>query len=205
MSQNFKLSYNMGFNYVDLFPKSTIEAIKFNQDTSYQSSIFVTIPPSNDLIQTIPIPISTKYLDVPVYMKLLDNKNTDQYDYSTISQFQIIDGNLKIVRLFTKPIDFINVLLVFGFNSGNALKYSEVIVTVPTTSDLLQNIPIQLTDTQKNAPFSIKLKSVGQQAVQDFATITQIKIEENNLIIARLFEKPKNSIDVVLKFKEGGI
>lgn len=204
MSQNFKLSYNMGFNYVDLFPKTSIEAIKFNQDISYQTSIFVTVPATTDLIQTIPIPITQKYLNVPVFMELLDGKKNDQYNYATISQFRIIENNLEITRLFLKPTDSINIVLIFTFNSSNALKYSELNVTIPQFVGTLQTVPINITNSQNFSPFSIKLNSIGNQAKQDYATITQAKIENNNLIITRLFEMPKGPIEVVLRFEEEG-
>lgn len=205
MSLNFKLAYNEGFNYTDLFPRTTVEAIKFNTTTSKHAVINVTIPASNDLTQTIPISTMSEYLNVPTYMVLLKEKDTDEYDYSTISQFNVTAGNLEITRLYAKPVDSIQVVLVFMINSKNILSYSEVNVSVPQYSGVTQVIPVTLTTSQALAPFSVELASVTEQSKQDYATISQIQVNKDSVVITRLGNYPIGAIDITLRFKEGGI
>lgn len=204
MAFNFRLSYNQGFSYVDLFPRTDIEAITFNTSTSRHASINVTIPTSSDLVQTIAIDTPANYLNVPVYMELLYKQESDIYNYSTISQFQIIDGALEITRLYNKPTGEIQVVLIFNINDNNLLKYSTLPVVIPPSDETIQSITITPTRLQMMSPFYMELISTGTQAELDYAKILQVQVTENALVVTRLGGSQLESLNVNLLFKEGG-
>ena len=118
MSFKFRLAYNEGFDYTDLFPKTNVKAIEGNEDI---------------------------------------------------------------------------------------LKYSEINLTIPVTTELEQTIPLTLTSNQQNSPFFIELQNVNEDTLTDYYTINQAQIVDNNLILIRLDNLPKNSIDVKIRFKEIGV
>lgn len=107
------------------------------------------------------------------------------------------DG-LDIVDLFPKS----NVMSII--DNTNAMKYStiDVVIPAPTTEVMTQTIAITTTTAQVNAPVYMFLNSTGEQAEIDYSTITQFSIENNQLIITRLYNWPEESIDVTLLFKE---
>lgn len=204
MAINFRLSYNEGFSYTDLFPRTDIEGVSFNISTSRHTTVNLTIPPTNDLIQSIPIDIPLEYVNVPVYMELLYKSESDIYDYSTISQFQILDGTLNITRLYTKPTGSIQVVLVFNINDKNLLKYTTLSATIPASNEVIQVIPISPTRLQMMSPFYMELLTDGNEAYIDYAKIAQVQLTENSLIITRFGGAQTQDLDVILRFKEGG-
>lgn len=204
MAINFRLSYNQGFSYIDLFPRTDIEGISFNTSTSRHATVNLTIPPTNDLIQSIPIDIPLEYVNVPVYMELLYKSESDIYDYSTISQFQILDGTLNITRLYTKPTGSIQVVLVFNINDKNLLKYTTLSATIPASNEVVQVIPISPTRLQMMSSFYMELLTDGNEAYIDYAKIAQVQLTENSLIITRFGGAQTQDLDVMLRFKEGG-
>ena len=205
MAINFRLSYNQGFSYTVLFPRTDVKGISFNTSTSRHATISLTIPPTNDLIQSIPIDIPLEYVNVPVYMELLYKSESDIYDYSTISQFQILDGTLNIIRLYTKPTGSIQIVLVFNINDKNLLKYTTLSATIPASDEVIQIIPVSPTRLQMMSPFYMELLSTGNEAYIDYAKIAQVQLTENSLIITRFGGAQMQELDVMLRFKEGGI
>ena len=207
MAINFRLSYNQGFSYTDLFPRTDVKGISFNTSTSRSrhATINLTIPPTNDLIQSIPVDIPLAYVNVPVYMELLYKSESDIYDYSTISQFQILDGTLNITRLYTKPTGSIQVVLVFNINDKNLLKYTTLSATIPASDEVIQVIPVSPTRLQMMSPFYMELLSTGNEAYIDYAKIAQVQLTENSLIITRFGGAQTQELNVMLRFKEGGI
>ena len=205
MAINFRLSYNQGFSYTVLFPRTDVKGISFNTSTSRHATISLTIPPTNDLIQSIPIDIPLEYVNVPVYMELLYKSESDIYDYSTISQFQILDGTLNIIRLYTKPTGSIQIVLVFNINDKNLLKYTTLSATIPASDEVIQIIPVSPTRLQMMSPFYMELLSTGNEAYIDYAKIAQVQLTENSLIITRFGGAQTQELDVMLRFKEGGI
>lgn len=207
MAINFRLSYNQGFSYTDLFPRTDVKGISFNTSTSrsQHATINLTIPPTNDLIQSIPVDIPLAYVNVPVYMELLYKSESDIYDYSTISQFQILDGTLNITRLYTKPTGSIQVVLVFNINGKNLLKYTTLSATIPASDEVIQVIPVSPTRLQMMSPFYMELLSTGNEAYIDYAKIAQVQLTENSLIITRFGGAQTQELNVMLRFKEGGI
>lgn len=205
MSLNFKLAYNSGFDYVDLFPRTSVDAIEFDKKATKQYSIQVNIPKSNDLLQTISIKTPLELSDKIVYMTLLYRKETDIYNYSTISQFSIENGTLKITRLYGGSLSDIQVLLTFVVNADTALKYSMVEITIPSTKEELQEIPYPFTLSQQFAPFYVELITKGVQAERDYASISQIEVTTDGIKIWRLNNVPSGSIKVLIRFEESEI
>lgn len=120
MAVNFRLAYNQGINYVDLFPRSNMEAI---------------------------------------------------------------------------------------IDSGNILKYTTINISIPapTGNPTIQNVSISTTMQQVNAPFVMQLISTGEQAENDYSTIDQVEVQENSLIITRLYNWPVGDIEVELVFQQEGV
>ena len=111
------------------------------------------------------------------------------------------NSGTEIVDLFPGS----DIKLVRG--NENIMKYSTIEVTVPSNSaqQTTQNISITTNEKQVSAPVFMLLKSTGAQAEFDFATISQYKIEDNLLIIDRLYNFPQYDIDIVLLFEEAGV
>ena len=92
-------------------------------------------------------------------------------------------------------------------DSNAILSYSSVTVTIPasTAQTLTQTISTNFTAAQVVAPFSVILNSNTTQSKNDFATITQIEVSTNQLIITRLYNFPQNDIEITLLFEEEGV
>lgn len=87
---------------------------------------------------------------------------------------------------------------------SNFLRYStiaSVSIPVPDGSPTTQTIAIQTTAAQVAANVRMELET-GEQ--DDYNTIVQFEIQENQLILTRLYEWPTNAITVNLIFEERG-
>lgn len=115
MAVNFRLSYNSGLEFVDLFPGSSMSAVQGTDNIMSYSTIDVTIPApaTQDVTQTIAITTTDAQANAPVYMILNSTGNQSEEDYATINQFQIQTNSLVITRLYSWPKDSINVTLIF--------------------------------------------------------------------------------------------
>lgn len=205
MAVNFRLAYNQGFEYVDLFPSTSVASIKEGSIVSRQSVINITIPSINNYIQTIPLSLTQEQKDSMVYMQLIDLGENDQYNYDSISQYQITEDGLVINRLYYYPTDSIQVALIFVENGSNVLNYSELNVTVPASSDFLQSVPIIATDSQVLSPVYMELIGTTVEELQDYYTIKQFEVTKDALNIWRFGSFPTNEIQVKLTFKQGGV
>lgn len=205
MAVNFRLAYNQGFEYVDLFPSTSVEAIKEGSVVARQSVVNITIPSINNYTQTIPLSLTQEQLNSMVYMQLIDLSEDDQYNYDSISQYQITNDGLVINRLYYYPTDSIQVALIFVENGSNVLNYSELTVTIPVSSDFLQSIPITVSDSQVLSPVYMELIGSTSQELQDYYTIRQFEVTNNALNIWRFDLFPTNEIQIKLTFKQGGV
>lgn len=115
MAVNFRLAYNQGIDYVDLFPRSNVQAIIGADDILQYSTINVTIPAPSDNpnTQTIAITTTEAQVNAPVNMFLVSTGAQAQNDYGTIDQFEVQENSLVITRLYNWPSDSIEVMLVF--------------------------------------------------------------------------------------------
>lgn len=113
------------------------------------------------------------------------------------------NDSTKIVDLFPR----IGIAAVE--NNSDLLHYSVIDnITIPVPSigeELTQTITITTTTKQISAPVAMFLVSTGTQAEADYATISQYSVEQNQLIITRLYNLPTNTITVQLVFLEAGV
>lgn len=78
----------------------------------------------------------------------------------------------------------------------------QVDVPAPSSQTTTQNISITTTPQMLTSPFRVYLLSTGEQAQSDYGTINQVEIQENSLIITRLYSMPEDSITIELVFLE---
>lgn len=115
MAVNFRLEYNSGTNIVDLFPQTSLDAINISQNILSYSTIAVSIPAptSANLTQTVPITTTDIQINSPVYMILVSSGTQAQSDYATITQYQVLENQLILTRLYNQPTGNIDVVLIF--------------------------------------------------------------------------------------------
>lgn len=80
----------------------------------------------------------------------------------------------------------------------------DVNIPAPTISTLTQTVALSTTPAMVAAPFRVYLSSTGTQAESDYATINQVEVQDNQLVITRLGGMPVGAIDVTLVFFEAG-
>lgn len=80
----------------------------------------------------------------------------------------------------------------------------DVNIPAPTSPALTQTIALSTTPAMVAAPFRVYLSSTGTQAESDYATINQVEVQDNQLVITRLGDMPVGAIDVTLVFFEVG-
>lgn len=78
----------------------------------------------------------------------------------------------------------------------------DVNIPAPTSPALMQTVALSTTPTMVAAPFRVYLSSTGTQAESDYATINQVEVQDNQLVITRLGDMPVGAIDVTLVFYE---
>lgn len=80
----------------------------------------------------------------------------------------------------------------------------DVNIPAPTSPALTQTVALSTTPAMVAAPFRVYLSSTGTQAESDYATINQVEVQDNQLVITRLGDMPVGAIDVMLVFFEVG-
>lgn len=75
-------------------------------------------------------------------------------------------------------------------------------IPAPTSPALTQTVALSTTPAMVAAPFRVYLSSTGTQAESDYATINQVEVQDNQLVITRLGDMPVGAIDVTLVFFE---
>lgn len=202
MSVDMKISYNSGAGYKALFPKTNVKSIKYN-GVIKQGVIFVTIPPTQETEQIVPVDTDTMYLSAPVYMQLLPD--SDIYDYQTITQFEVVENGVKIIRLYKKPVKEVKVALYFAFNDVQVIKRTKIDITIPAYAKVgTQLIPYSFTEAQKLAPFYVELKTNTEEAKNEYFKISQFEVFGDYLKVTRLNEGQSGVIEVALVFEESG-
>ena len=78
----------------------------------------------------------------------------------------------------------------------------DVNIPAPTSPALTQTVALSTTPAMVAAPFRVYLSSTGIQAESDYATINQVEVQDNQLVITRLGDMPVGAIDVTLVFFE---
>lgn len=86
-------------------------------------------------------------------------------------------------------------------NAGDDLYQIAVLpVTIPAVQTETQDITIVADALLANSIVRMYLVNNGEQAQQDYNTITQFNVSINQLTITRLYDYPSGSIDVKLVF-----
>lgn len=121
MPTNFRLAYNSdGLNYVDLFPKTSTDAI-IGADNIYeitQLQVDIPAPSTSTLTQSVAISTTPQMVSSPFRMYLVSTGEQAESDYSTITQAQVQENELIVTRLYNMPVDTITVGLVFFEQRG---------------------------------------------------------------------------------------
>lgn len=114
MAVNFRLAYNSGTEFVDLFPRTNMDGVIGDNMMSY-STISVTIPAPSPAAttQTVAITTTDSQEASPVSMMLTSTGSQAQADYATITQFEVLENQLVLTRLYSQPTGSINVVLIF--------------------------------------------------------------------------------------------
>lgn len=112
---DFRLAYNAGLNYIDLFPQTSMTAILDGDSLLSYSTLNVTIPAptGNPQIQTISITTTAEQNKAPFYVFLVSTGTQAQADYNTIDQIQVTSNQLSVVRLNNWPVGEIEIILFF--------------------------------------------------------------------------------------------
>lgn len=119
MSINVRLAYNQGSEYIDLFPRTSIDNIVDIENTIKFSSLIVNIPVIEDNItQIIPLNLTPQQNTALVDMVLISNDKQSKDSFNTITQFQIDNNQLIITRLYGFPTKDIEVQLYFKERKG---------------------------------------------------------------------------------------
>ena len=122
MPTNFRLAYNSdGLNYVDLFPKTSMDAI-IGADNTYEVTelqVTIPVPDTSILNQTITISTTPKMVSSLFRMYLVSTGNQAQNDYNTTTQAQVETNQVIITRAYDMPINSIIVMLVFFEKRGS--------------------------------------------------------------------------------------
>lgn len=115
MATNFRLAYTNGIEYIDLFPKTSVEAI-VNAQNIYdivQVDVNIPAPASATLTQTIALSTTPAMVAAPFRVCLSSTGTQAESDYATINQVEVQDNQLVITRLGDMPVGTIDVTLVF--------------------------------------------------------------------------------------------
>ena len=113
MATNFRLAYKFGNDYADLFLRTSIGSVIDSENSLEFVQIPITIPATSDVIQTIPFAGHGDLSNFWVEIRLKSSGGTSVPDYSTITQFEVKANQLVVTRLNEKPVNPIDVELLF--------------------------------------------------------------------------------------------
>lgn len=102
---------------------------------------------------------------------------------------------------YRSPTEFVDLFPKTQFQAiddvGNLFNTVILPVTIPASSDIIQTITITASAELANSVNRMYLSSGSQE---DYGTITQYQVNENQLIITRLYGGSENDIEVNLVF-----
>lgn len=114
MAVNFRLSYNTGINYVDLFPSVVMQNITDGENLLKYSTLNVTIPSDNLYVtNNIPLTLTQAQQNAPFFIFLISTGGTAQEDYNCITSAKIESNNLVLSYFYELPTNDIEILLIF--------------------------------------------------------------------------------------------
>lgn len=106
----FRLSAKQNNTYLDLFPRTTVNAIANDEHIRGTQVLEVDIPTTTETIQTIAIQTNSHIVDAPFEVHYISG---DKNSYNTISQIEVSENTLTIYRIHNKPEASVKIALVF--------------------------------------------------------------------------------------------
>lgn len=106
----FRLSQKDNSEYLDLFPKTSADAIANGESILGIQVLEVDVPTTADVTQTIAIQTNKQIVDAPFEVHRISG---DRKDYNTISQAMVSENTLTLTRLHNMPNGAIKIALVF--------------------------------------------------------------------------------------------
>lgn len=106
----FRLSAKQNNTYLDLFPRTTVNAIANGEHIRGTQVLEVDIPTTTETIQTIAIQTNSHIVDAPFEVHYISG---DKNSYNTISQIEVSENTLTIYRIHNKPEASVKIALVF--------------------------------------------------------------------------------------------
>lgn len=106
----FRLSTKQNNVYLDLFPRTSVNAIANDEHIRGTQVLEVDIPVTTETIQTIAIQTNNRIVDAPFEVHYVSG---DKNSYNTISQIEVSENTLTIYRIHNKPEASVKIALVF--------------------------------------------------------------------------------------------
>lgn len=94
---------------------------------------------------------------------------------------------------------------IVGTENVLQIKTLSVNIPAPDSEEVVQTLAITTDDKMINSPFEVYLVEDTEEAKKSYATIHQVEIQKDSLIITRLHEMPTTSITVTIVFFEAGV
>lgn len=106
----FRLSAKQNNTYLDLFPRTTVNAIANDEHIRGTQVLEVNIPATTETIQTITIQTNNRIVNAPFEVHYVSG---DKNSYNTISQIEVSENTLTIYHIHNKPEASVKIVLVF--------------------------------------------------------------------------------------------
>lgn len=106
----FRLSNKENNEYVDLFPRTTVDAIADDENIRGVQVLEVDVPATNSMTQNIAIQTNAHTVDAPFEIHFISG---DKNDYNTITQARVTANTLTLTRLYNMPQGQVKIALVF--------------------------------------------------------------------------------------------
>ena len=106
----FRLSAKQNNVYLDLFPRTSVNAVIDDEHIRGTQVLEVDIPTTTETIQTIAIQTNNRIIDAPFEVHYVSG---DKNSYNTISQIAVSENTLTVYRIHNKPEASVKIALVF--------------------------------------------------------------------------------------------
>lgn len=106
----FRLSAKQNNTYLDLFPRTSVNAVVNDEHIRGTQVLEVDVPATTETIQTIVIQTNNRIVDAPFEVHYVSG---DKNSYNTISQIEVSENTLTIYRIHNKPEASVKIALVF--------------------------------------------------------------------------------------------
>lgn len=106
----FRLSAKQNNTYLDLFPRTSVNAVVNDEHIRGTQVLEVDVPVTTETIQTIAIQTNNRIVDAPFEVHYVSG---DKNSYNTISQIEVSKNTLTIYRIHNKPEASVKIALVF--------------------------------------------------------------------------------------------